>query len=74
MSSPATEEDGSTSRQIQAGEAAQEAQNGTETPKEEVKKESKIKKLWAKLGLDIGTVMMMFKYTSLLLKFPPCFN
>lgn len=41
------------------GPKAEKAETG---PKEEEKKASKLKKAWAKLGLDMGTVLMMFKY------------
>jgi hypothetical protein len=30
--------------------------------KEEAKKPSKLMEMWGKLGLDMGTVLMMFKY------------
>jgi hypothetical protein len=30
--------------------------------KEEEKKASKLKEVWGKLGLDMGTILMMFKY------------
>ncbi|CZS95803.1 uncharacterized protein RAG0_05328 [Rhynchosporium agropyri] len=36
-------------------------QNATSDKAEEKKKPSKVKALWGKLGLDMGTVMMMFK-------------
>lgn len=32
-----------------------------ENAEEEKKKPSKLKEMWGKLGLDIGTLMMMFK-------------
>ena len=35
--------------------------NGHAKDEEEQPKPSKFKELWGKLGLDIGTVMMMFK-------------
>jgi len=41
------------------GPKAEKAETG---PKEEENKASKLKKAWAKLGLDMGTVLMMFKY------------
>jgi hypothetical protein len=34
----------------------------SEKQKEEEKKPSKLKEMWGKLGLDMGTAMMMFKY------------
>lgn len=35
--------------------------NGGEADEEKPKKPSKLKEIWSKIGLDIGTVMMMFK-------------
>lgn len=34
----------------------------SEKQREEEKKPSKLKEMWGKLGLDMGTAMMMFKY------------
>ncbi|KAE9372370.1 hypothetical protein N431DRAFT_339051 [Stipitochalara longipes BDJ] len=42
------------------GSSAERVQS-EENEKKEEKKPSKLKEIWAKLGLDIGTVMMMFK-------------
>ena len=41
-------------------ERAQSREN--EEKKDDEKKPSKLKEMWGKLGLDMGTVMMMFKY------------
>jgi hypothetical protein len=41
------------------GSKAKKVQSGQ---KEEEKKPSKLKETWGKLGLDMGTVLMMFKY------------
>jgi hypothetical protein len=45
------------------GAKAEKVQTGQE--EEEEKKPSKSKELWGKLGLDMGTVLMMFKYVCL---------
>ncbi len=34
----------------------------SEKKREEEKKPSKLKEMWGRLGLDMGTAMMMFKY------------
>ena len=45
------------------GSKVEKAQTAKETAKEEEKsKPSRIKEIWGKFGLDIGTVMMMFKW------------
>jgi hypothetical protein len=41
------------------GSKVERVQNGEE---KEEKKPSKWKEIWGKLGLDMGTVLMMFKY------------
>ena len=52
-----TSNQGSDAEKVQSGEEV--AKKGDE--KENKKKPSKLKDTWAKLGLDLGTVMMMFK-------------
>ena len=49
-----TSNQGSDAEKVQSGEK--------EEKKADEQKPSKLKEIWAKLGLDIGTVMMMFKY------------
>ena len=49
--------DGSNAEQVQSGE------NGEEKKKKK-KKQSKLNEMWGKLGLDMPTVMMMFKHVS----------
>lgn len=58
------------SRNVRAADTEREAGGDAEASNsigaqgaqdEEKPKESKLKKIWAKLGLDLGTVMMMFK-------------
>ena len=51
------------------GQGISQGPNGEHVPseerekqREEEKKPSKLKKMWGKLGLDMGTAMMMFKY------------
>lgn len=45
---------GSSTERVESGPS--EAKQGDE------KKPSKLKEMWGKLGLDMGTIMMMFKY------------
>lgn len=51
-----------TEREAGQNEAEASNSNGPDGTEDEDKpRESKLKKIWAKLDLDLGTVMMMFK-------------
>jgi hypothetical protein len=61
---PAIEdEDGKIERQgNNQGPNGEHLPGGDREKKMEEKKPSKLKEMWGKLGLDMGTAMMMFKY------------
>ncbi|KAK0128695.1 hypothetical protein ONS95_000651, partial [Cadophora gregata] len=47
-----------------AGSKTEKVSSGDKIVEEKKKQPSKVKELWGKLGLDMGTVMMMFKVNS----------
>lgn len=51
---PVSSSNGSKPEKVESGEVVEE--------EEEIPKPSKLKELWAKLGLDPGTLLMMFKF------------
>jgi hypothetical protein len=61
--SPAKDGDGKVGEEASVqGSNAERVQSREKKEKDDEKKPSKLKEMWGKLELDMGTVMMMFKY------------
>jgi len=62
----ATIEDERAPGSSQSPSKAEHVANGVNDEEKKKKKPSKLKVLWGKLGLDLGTVLMMFKWVPFL--------